>query len=418
MSRQRRIKQQRAVGAAVTRNGIGSVDVLDREPGHAERTKTARDRASGAPAACASCSGQQPRADAWFTIVNFADQPNRAAIYIFEEIGYWGIDAYGFVRQISDLNVEFLDVYINSPGGEVDDGVAIFNALRGHRAFVTTYVVGLAASAASFIALAGDKVCISEFGQLMIHDAMGFQFGNAGEMRSFADLLDRYSDNIAGIYAQKSGGTTEQWRELMRAETWFTGGEAVEAGLCDEVHDAITVASETATDDDTDDEDEKGSAALAARLTARWDYSLYGYRYAGRDQAPAPVLTSRAEESESPTPTETEPAAESVETVTEAEPVEDAQPADSAVAVPTGFVSGDTQTEPSEVVEQEADADEQPAEPAAAEAVEPEPAAPATEPIADATDTDAWAQLISPLISATPASPTWADALANLTTKP
>lgn len=244
----------------------------------AERTQAARERAAGHASAC-TCRTEAPANGNWFAVRNFVDQPSRAAIYIYEEIGYWGTSANEFVQMLNGLNVTQLDVHINSPGGEVDDGVAIFNAIRQHPAHVTVYIDGLAASAASFIACAGDEVLISEFAQVMIHDAMGIEFGNAAEMRAFADLLDRYSDNIAGIYAQQAGGTAEQWREAMRVETWYTGPEAVAAGLADRVHDLIP--------DDGDDADRMA--------TARWDLSLYSFRHQGRAAAPAPRFTAMAE---------------------------------------------------------------------------------------------------------------------------
>lgn len=394
MGRQRRIRERRAVGAVVTRSGVGSVDLLDRDSGRAERTRAARERNAGHEPTC-TCNAT-PRSDSWFKIRDFVDQPNRAAVYIYEEIGYWGCTAMEFVQILNQLNVDYLDVHINSPGGEVDDGVAIFNALRQHKAYVTVYIDSLAASAASFIAMAGDKVCISQFGQVMVHDAMGIEFGNAAEMRAYADLLDRYSDNIAAIYAQQSGGTTEQWRNVMRAETWFTGAEAVEAGLCDEVHDLMAGGE--------DDEDE----AMAARMTARWDLSLYNFRFKGRAAAPAPALTNHVvTDVEPPAEATPEPAAEVVEPEPVTDPVEDATPAADAPVAPEEFGSVEIETERVEV-----EADGSPAE-----QPEPEPAdaAPAPEPVTATTDADPWAQLMSPLLSATPTSPTWADVMSTLT---
>ncbi len=387
MGRQRRIKERRAVGAVVTRSGVGSVDLLDRESGRGERTRAARERNAGHEPSC-TCNAT-PRSDSWFKIRNFVDQPNRAAIYIYEEIGYWGCTAMEFVQILNQLNVDYLDVHINSPGGEVDDGVAIFNAIRQHKAYVTVYIDSLAASAASFIAMAGDKVCISQFGQLMIHDAMGIEFGNAAEMRTYADLLDRYSDNIASIYAQQADGTTEQFRELMRAETWFTGGEAVEAGLCDEVYDLLVDAEDA-------DEDE----AMAARMTARWDLSLYNFRFKGRDAAPAPALSNHAEV----TPEAAAgPAAEPEPVVDDAavEPVEASAPADGAPAAPASSGSAEAETGPPCV---------EPDEPPAVEP-DPEPAASVDEPAAEPVETDGFAAAASALLSAIqpPAPDSWVE---------
>jgi ATP-dependent protease ClpP protease subunit len=390
MGRQRRIKQRRAVGAAVTRTGIGSVDVLDREQDRADRTQAARERSAGHEPSC-TCNAT-PRADSWFKVRNYVDQPNRAAVYIYEEIGYWGCTAMEFVQILNQLNVDFLDVHINSPGGEVDDGVAIFNAIRQHKAHVTTYIDGLAASAASFIAMAGDVVRISQFGQVMIHDAMGIEFGNAAEMRSYADLLDRYSDNIAGIYAQQSGGTTEQWRELMRAETWFTGPEAVEAGLCDEVYGLVT----------PDEDDDDGAEGMTARMTARrWDLSLYNFRFKGRDEAPTPALLNQdgGDTPPVPEPSAVEPASDAdlVAAETPAAPAEDTTPDAGAVATPTEFGSAGLGTEPADTTPPAAEPD-------------PVPAAPDVDQAPEPVEHDGFAVAASALLSAIPAPPNPDDA--------
>lgn len=173
----------------------------------------------------------------WYRIENFIDRPDTAAIYIYEEIGYWGVEAADFVRDLQSVAGLNLEVHINSPGGDVFDGLAIFNALKQHaeRAQVTVRIDGLAASAASFIAQAGDIVKISRNAQMMIHDASGMCWGNATDMQTMADLLNKCSDNIADIYAVKAGGTVEAWRAAMKAETWYTGLEAVAAGLADEI---------------------------------------------------------------------------------------------------------------------------------------------------------------------------------------
>src|SRR5690606_38136643 len=131
---------------------------------------------------------------------------------------------------------------------DVFDGVAIYNALRDHPADVAVRVDGLAASAASFIAQAGDKVTMNRGSQLMIHDAWGLCIGPAADMRETAALLDRVSDTIAGLYAARAGGTVEDWREAMLAESWYSAEEAVEANLADEV---VPAKGDSDQDDDT-----------------------------------------------------------------------------------------------------------------------------------------------------------------------
>lgn len=206
----------------------------------------------------------------WYRIVNVAER--RAEVYIYDEIGYFGITAGQFVEELRNLVVDEIDLHVNSPGGEIFDGIAIFNCLNAHRARVTSYVDGLAASIASVITMAGERVVMGRNSQMMIHDGMGLCIGNAEDMRRMAEDLDRQSDNIAAVYTDRAGGSVDEWRERMRAETWFTADEAVSAGLADEVV-APTRGGAPATENN-------------------WDLSIF--RYAGRDAAPAPVATGRA----------------------------------------------------------------------------------------------------------------------------
>ena len=156
-------------------------------------------------------------------------------IYLYEEVGMWGIGAQEFVDALRSIGSNPVDVHVNSPGGEVFDGIAIYNALLNHPAPVNVFIDGLAASAASFIAMAGTTVNAAKTSTLMIHDAIGLAFGNANDMRELADLLDKSSDNIASIYGDKAGGTVADWRTRMAAETWYTAEEAKDAGLVDAI---------------------------------------------------------------------------------------------------------------------------------------------------------------------------------------
>jgi ATP-dependent protease ClpP protease subunit len=207
----------------------------------------------------------------WYRIVNNADTGN-AKIYLYDEVGYWGTTAQDLVDELKAITAPRIDLHINSPGGEVFDGLAIYNTLRAHPAAVTTYIDGLAASAASFIALAGDRVVCARNAVMMIHDAAGLCWGNAADMGQMRDVLDKLSDNIADIYTQRAGGSLVEWRERMRAETWYTGAEAVTAGLADE-------STDPEPDEDPDAPD---------GMSARWDLSIF--TFAGREKAPAPDL--------------------------------------------------------------------------------------------------------------------------------
>lgn len=183
-----------------------------------------------------------PRAQKWYRISNAADATE---VYIYEDIGDWGITAGMFVEEISAIATDKVNLHINCKGGAVFDGIAIYNAIKNHPASWTSIVDGVAASAASFIMLAADRVEIEKTGRVMIHDAGvgGFYAeGNPTQLResvkdlqALADLLDDLSDNIAGIYADKAGGTVANWRALMSKDKWYTAEEAVEAGLADAI---------------------------------------------------------------------------------------------------------------------------------------------------------------------------------------
>lgn len=207
---------------------------------------------------------QQGRRD-WYRIENKSGTPE---VYIYDEIGYFGVTASDFVKDITNIKADAFDLHINSPGGDVFDGLAIYNSIKNHPAEITAYVDGLAASAASFIAMAANKVVIARNSQMMIHDAHGLAIGNSADMRSLADLLDKSSDNIADIYAQKAGGTVANWRKAMKAETWYSADEAVKAGLADEV---------------------QGNA----NTENSWDLSIFNYT--SRQEAPEPEIEETEE---------------------------------------------------------------------------------------------------------------------------
>lgn len=175
-----------------------------------------------------------PQAGRWYEIRN--QDGDKAVVRIYDEISYWGITADDFAREIAAISTPEIEVQINSPGGDVFDGLAIYNALRTHPAHITTRVDGIAASAASVIVQAGDRRVIVESAQLMIHEAWGLAIGPAREMREFADLLDKQNDVIAGIYATRSDKDVAHFRELMSTDTYLTDQEAVDLGLADEVY--------------------------------------------------------------------------------------------------------------------------------------------------------------------------------------
>ena len=218
----------------------------------------------------------RPEKRDWYHIRNAAEEDDGPTeILIYDEIGYswWGgVSAKDFAKDLGAITDDKIDVRLNSPGGDVYDGIAILNALRAHKARITVYVDGLAASAASFIAMAGDEIIMRRNSEMMIHDASCFGGGNAGEMRKVADDLDRVSNNVASIYADRAGGTAEEWRAIMLAETWYTAQEAVDAGLANRVEAKVET-----------EEDDKA---------AKNSFDLSIFNYAGRRAAPAPPISA------------------------------------------------------------------------------------------------------------------------------
>lgn len=169
----------------------------------------------------------------WYRILNA--QADEAEIYIYGEIAWWDISAATFVRELQGVSASKIVVHLNTPGGDVFDGIAIYTALRDHPAEIETRVDSLAASIGSVIAMAGDRVVMARHSTMMVHEPWGLAIGNADDMRKLAEVLDRLADTIAAIYAEKAGTDVADWRAAMAAETWYTDREAVDAGLADEV---------------------------------------------------------------------------------------------------------------------------------------------------------------------------------------
>jgi ATP-dependent Clp protease protease subunit len=186
---------------------------------------------------------------------------NEATVYLYDEIGYWGVTAGDFAQQLDALDVETIHLRLNSPGGDVFDGVAMYNALLQHKAQVVTHVDGLAASIASVIALAGDEIEIAETAFFMIHNAWTLAIGNANDLRTTAGLLDKIDGMITATYVKQADADEGQIEQWMAQETWFTADEALEAGF------ASRIAGQ-------DDEEETASAS--ARVSA-FDLSVFAH---------------------------------------------------------------------------------------------------------------------------------------------
>ena len=167
---------------------------------------------------------------------NFADTESGVTeIRIYDDIGWYGVTAKDFIAELDRVNTDEILLRVNSPGGSVFDGFAIYNALKRHDAKVTVVVDGVAASIASIIALAGDEIHIVDNGIFMIHKAWNIIAGNADELRKSADILDKIDGNILDVYVSKTGLETAQIDNWVAEETFFTAEEAQEHGFVDQV---------------------------------------------------------------------------------------------------------------------------------------------------------------------------------------
>ena len=175
----------------------------------------------------------------WYSIKAKAN--DTAEISIYDEIGFLGVSAASFAQDLKDCgnNLKQINLHIHSPGGDVFDGIAIYNLLKNHPANVTVYIDGLAASMASVIAMAGNEVIMPENAMMMIHKPWGIQGGDAEDMRKYADLLDKVENTLIPAYANKTGKTPEELAEMLSAETWLNGKECVEQGFADKLAEPL-----------------------------------------------------------------------------------------------------------------------------------------------------------------------------------
>lgn len=182
-----------------------------------------------------------PKPKSWYSMKAMGG--GAAEVQIYEEIGGWGISAKEFAQDLKDLGpVSEISLRINSPGGSVFDGNAIFNQLKQHKARVTAHIDGLAASMASVIAMAADHIIMPENALMMIHNPWTVSIGNAEELRKDADLLDTIKRTLLTAYG-RSAMTDDEISQMMDAETWLTGADAVEMGFADELEEEVAMAA-------------------------------------------------------------------------------------------------------------------------------------------------------------------------------
>lgn len=175
------------------------------------------------------------------------DNADTTEVWIYDEIGpdWYGetVAAKTFCQEIAAIDTPKIALHVNSPGGSVWDGAAIYNALKNHPAEVTTYIDGLAASIASVVALAGDTVVMAENAMFMIHNPWTIEIGDAEQMRKTADVLDKIGETIVNVYESRTGKPRDEITAAMSEESWLTADEALEWGFVDEVTKGVKAAA-------------------------------------------------------------------------------------------------------------------------------------------------------------------------------
>lgn len=171
----------------------------------------------------------------WYKIESLSE--DEAELMIYDVIGWPFNDSAEFIRALAGMNQAIITVRINSPGGDVFDAMAIYNALQAHKSKIVTRIESLAASAASFIALAGKEVQSYGNAMFMIHEPWVYAAGNQYDFRETADILEKISGNMVDIYSGHSRVGKKEIRTMMKDETWMTAKEALDKGFIGKIID-------------------------------------------------------------------------------------------------------------------------------------------------------------------------------------
>jgi ATP-dependent Clp endopeptidase proteolytic subunit ClpP len=239
----------------------------------------------------------------WYAFKNAPDKNGEVELSLYDEIGSFGIGAKEFIAELKEHKDQHIHLRINSPGGEIVEGSAIYNALTRHKGGLTVHIDALAASMASVIAMSGDPVYMADNALLMIHNPWTLAAGEAKDLRKQADLLDTMKSNLIRAYQKKSGMEEKAIAKLMDEETWLDAVEAVALGFVDAIEDGIP------------------AAASAKEMRARFD----NFAKAKMENT---VISEAAEVSApvaDPVVEETPVAVEAVDSVTDAPVVEEAE---------------------------------------------------------------------------------------------
>jgi ATP-dependent protease ClpP protease subunit len=185
----------------------------------------------------------------WYLIQNKEGADNKPAeISIFDEIGYWGVTAKDFIAGFNAISAESVNLSINSPGGSVFDALAMFNAMKASGKTINVTVLGIAASAASYIAMVGDTISMPENTFMFVHNPINAVYGNAEDMREMAAVLEKIGASLTATYVKRTGKTQEEVEALLAAESYLTAAECVALGFADTMTDAITATAKFEVD--------------------------------------------------------------------------------------------------------------------------------------------------------------------------
>ncbi|MFH7410294.1 head maturation protease, ClpP-related [Acinetobacter variabilis] len=231
--------------------------------------------------------------DRWNPAIKASDE-NDNTIGIYDPIGYdyWddsGVTAKRISAALRSLDGADVVVNINSPGGDVFEGLAIYNLLREYKGHVTVRVLGVAASAASFIAMAADEIQIARAGFFMIHNAWTGLWGNRNDLRETADFLEQIDDTIADIYHVRSGLSMGELKADMDKERWINGRDAIDSGFAD-----AFLPSDVVVEDTKNFTKEKVAAHKADILLAKAGMSRSSRRELIQDLKGTPGATNQA----------------------------------------------------------------------------------------------------------------------------
>jgi ATP-dependent protease ClpP protease subunit len=178
----------------------------------------------------------------WYSIKALASGDYKVAIH--EEIGAWGVTAASFMREWAEIPARAsVTLSIQSPGGDVSEGLAIYNTIQRHEGFVIARIEGLAASMASVIAMAADEIVMPANSYMMIHNPWTVAAGDAESLRDVADVLDRLQSSIVSIYAGRTGKADDEVRALMAKDKWMDARECLALGFCHAIEEPLAVAA-------------------------------------------------------------------------------------------------------------------------------------------------------------------------------